>query len=204
VANGWATNSCLLRIKIPIISVSVYATDIAETPEIPVTDVNIAEVITYRVLVTMPEVLSAASIDVTLPAGIIYRNASVVYVGSTIQNSQLTAGQLVSSVSSQLVTFTFGTVNLIPDNVVNNEDTFLVEVIAQVMDVVGNVDTTILTTSSDIANDLITVSDTVPVTVVEPDLVSLAVVVSPALPALSDAGDVVSFSSYLCSLSLVV
>lgn len=62
------------------------------------------------------------------------------------------------------------------------------------MDVIDNVNGLILTTNMQIVTDA---TDTVPtsiaISLLEPSLSSMQIVVSPALPALSDAGDMVSY-----------
>ena len=127
-ATGWVTSLASFVTKIPTISTYIYYTDIPETPMTPSVVVNIGELIWYRVLVQFPESTSTASINVTLPTGIIYQAATISYIGSKILNSALAVGQSINSVNSQLVQFYFGTIDLYADNIVDNRSSVIVQV----------------------------------------------------------------------------
>ena len=128
LASGWTTAQTLLQMKMTAVVAYVDRTDVVETPETPLVLTNIAEAVAYRARVTMPETMSDAVVSVVLPAGVIYCNATVIFIGSSIQNSALTVGQVIAANTSQITYFNFGTINLIPDNVVDANDEIIVEV----------------------------------------------------------------------------
>ena len=125
--NGWAANFVTLTVKIPTIQFVVYATDIQETPVFPSVLVNIGEIVTYRATIWFPESQCLAVVTIALPDGIIYESASVISIGPTIQNSALAAGQTVTTLNPQLVTFNFSTINLVPPNNLDLGDSIVVE-----------------------------------------------------------------------------
>jgi hypothetical protein len=128
---GWPSNTSELIMKLPTISLYVDRTDIWEVPTSPNCFLNIGELFAYRALVLFPISQSDAVVTMTFPSGIEYRDASVINIGTAIQNSALTINQVVSSSNLQAVTFNFGTIDLlptVPNTLTVVRDSVLVEV----------------------------------------------------------------------------
>ena len=188
-SNGWATSFTDIVIKLPAIVASVYYTDLPETPDTPIEEVNIGELVYYRATVTMPETLANSFITVTLPTGIDYCSASVIAIGAKIINSALSVGQSVSNSTSQIVVFTFGSIENVADNTVDVNDVIVVQVIGHAQDIVSNFNGVQLTTIVLITTDTVnTEIDTTAVTIIEPHLVALPIT-SPDVSSPTDAGD---------------
>ena len=187
--NGWATSFSDIIIKLPAIVASVYYTDLPETPDTPIEDVNIGELIYYRATVTMPETLANSFITINLPSGIDYCSASVIAIGANIINSALSVGQTVSNSTSQKVVFTFGSIENVADNTVDLNDVIVVQVIGRVQDVGSNFNGVQLTTQNKITTDAVNiVSSGVSVYIVEPVLFAQPIFSLNLLSA-KDAGD---------------
>ena len=187
--NGWATSFTDIIIKLPAIVASVYYTDLPETPDTPIEDVNIGELIYYRATVTMPETLANSFITINLPSGIDYCSASVIAIGANIINSALSVGQTVSNSTSQKVVFTFGSIENVADNTVDLNDVIVVQVIGHAQDVGSNFNGVQLTTVVSITTDTVnTETDSISVNIIEPNLFALPIT-SPDVFSSTDAGD---------------
>ena len=220
-ATAWASNLITMTVKLPTIVTNVDRTDIVETSESPIVLLNVGEVVVYRTRVVFPETQSDAVIVVTLPTGIIFQSASVISIGSTIQNSDIPEGGNVGTANVQVVTFNFGTIDLVADNAVDDGDAIVVEVcyavfsfypsiqsyhlpkgvslfidslqvIALSTNAASNFNNVSVIQTSTITTDLVnTRSASTSVTFLEPSLFVHEAEISPPAGAELDAGDVV-------------
>ncbi len=132
-------------------------------------DVTVGETVTYRLVVTLGEGTQRLAVTDNLPPGLEPLSARVVSIGASI-----TGANPAISIAGQLVTFDFGgAVTNAGDNTVNAGDTIVMEVVARVRDVPGNVAGTTLTNNAVATSDTGTGSTTAPpqtVEVVAPEL----------------------------------
>mgnify|MGYP000355235603 CR=1 FL=1 len=164
----------------PILDKAVFSTNNPSTGtdqfDATLTDLTVGETVTYRLTVTLPETLNRNLVitDVA-PAGLELLTARFVSSGMTITAPGIT-------VTSGLVTFNFGDVINPFDGSTGADDVIVLEVTGRVLDVVGNIDGTVLTNTANLAVRIgagtpgtpgaeardFTTSDTVDVEVVEP------------------------------------
>ncbi len=135
---------------IPQLSKTITGTNIPQTgtgeydPAVP--DVAIGELITYDLVLTLPEVDGQLVVLTdTLPAGLEFVSSVVTAVGNEITG--VTLGDTgLGSVAGQVVTFDFGTVNnsfetgAADEGVINAEDQITLQVVVRVADVAAAVD----------------------------------------------------------------
>ena len=103
---------------------------------------TIGDLVTYDIRVTLPEgVTKAVSVTDAIPVGMTLVGAPSIIKTLLTSNGHLTAdynGTLPAPTQSGNVKLTFGDITTAPDNVVNN-NSFLVRVVTQVTNIVGNV-----------------------------------------------------------------
>ncbi|MEI6158382.1 MAG: SdrD B-like domain-containing protein, partial [Roseococcus sp.] len=90
------------------------------------------ETVTYRLTVTVGEGTQRLVVTDSLPTGLIFENASVESIGSTITGSSLAVGAAATSVSGGAYTFDFGTIVNAGDNDTDAGDTVTILVNARV------------------------------------------------------------------------
>ncbi|BDG73590.1 beta strand repeat-containing protein [Roseomonas fluvialis] len=156
-------------------------------------DVAIGETITYRLVVTLGEGTQRLSVSDQMPAGLEALSATVVSVGSSISGNLLGVGA-AGTIIGGTVTFDFGTaVTNRGDNAANAGDTIVMEVVARVRDVAGNIAGTTLTNNATAASDTGTGTTTAPpqtVEVVAPELT----IVKSVDQLTGDAGDIFTYT----------
>ncbi|WP_299288803.1 isopeptide-forming domain-containing fimbrial protein [uncultured Tateyamaria sp.] len=140
----------------PALEKAIVATDIPQTdagahdPTQP--DVNVGELITYNLTLTIPELDDQLVVlRDTLPDGLEFVSSRVVTVGNEI-TAGITQGAInAASVSGQVVTFTFTDVDntfavgAADEGVIDAEDQVVIEVIVRVADVAAATDGAVLT-----------------------------------------------------------
>ena len=164
----------------PTFSKTDMASGFAETPDDAdgdnVRGLAIGETVTYQLVLTLPEIsMDTVVLTDLLPAGLNFVSATVTQVGSEIT---VNGGTDISN-SGQLLTITFDDlVNTYVDGTITEaQDAIIVEVVARVADVVGNVQDTQLTNTAGLTvtpegegplNQLI---DSSTVEIIEPSLI---------------------------------
>ena len=189
-AYPWFQGQTSITMIVPTIAISLFATSLPETLN---ANVNIGETTTFRMLVTFPEGFMNASVRVTLPLGLVYRNATVLQIGSNLLDSLLPVGSVVNATVSNtsLTTFNFGPIRNIPDNVVNGSDQMLLEFLAQVNDIVNVTNNLTLTTLSQVIVDAVSpIGSSTNVRVMIPTFTTAVSVT----PTTVDAGDIVTYT----------
>lgn len=196
----------------PVFTKHLFATDRTETTG---TNVTVGEVVTYALVVSLPEgVVPDTTVIDLIPPGLDYLSHSIVttaaastdYLGTDLLTSDFNgtiggSDPVVTggSGAGDDVTFTFGQINVAVDNDGAN-NAFLILINAQVADVasttgyVGNQDVIGNTATIDFSTDsaLPQSSNTVNTTVVEPSLAISKEFGSTVNVDLADAGDSVS------------
>ncbi len=99
-------------------------------------DVNIGEVITYQLVITLPEIpMDDVTLTDTLDTGLEFISADIVAVGSEITGVTITDEPTVLGVAGQVLTFSFGALNnAYSDGVIDANDQIVIEVDARVLD----------------------------------------------------------------------
>ncbi len=140
---------------IPQLTKTITGTDIAQTgsgEHVPGNeDVTVGELITYELVVTLPEFddQTVTLVD-TLPPGLEFISSEVTGVGAEITGVTLGDTGLATA-AAQIVTFNFGTLNnafadgAADEGVINGEDQITIEVVARVADVAAATDGATLT-----------------------------------------------------------
>jgi hypothetical protein len=190
ILRSTAKSSHSMAIHVPGISLELFNTSIAETTG---AFVNIHEAVVYRATLFLPEGHQNPSVSVTLPTGLSFITASVVAIGDSISNANLTSGDTLSTSTNEVV-FNFGELQNIPDNVNNTDDQIIVEVVAQVSSISGNKDGISRETITAVQTTAPTTlaSDSHTVTIVEPRLLTQSIGRTPATAV--DAGDNITYS----------
>ena len=179
-----------------IINTSLSQTGDAEfNPNNP--DVTVGEQVTYQIVATLPEGTGSVSIVDQLPfgAGVIEFDGATISLGGNITTGL--PGTVVASDSDgdgidDLLTFDFGDVINVGDNITNGDDQIIITVTGTVSDVPANLAGVTLTneTTLNFENGLFVVGDTASVDIVEPSLVFDKDVDITS----GDAGDVATFT----------
>ncbi len=168
-------------------------------------NLNVGELVTYRLTITAPQGTADIVLTDNLPSGLLAQSARVVAIGDDVNDTSTTltntsndgnTGNITINGSRDLVTFDFGTVVVDgSDNGATPETTIVVEVVSLVADVGGIdagdplVNTANLTVSDPGGGVVSTDTATETVTVTEPELV-----VAKTGPVGADPGEIVSYS----------
>jgi len=206
--NDYAANAAAnLLIASPSIVKTIFQTSLAETASNQInpglTDFAVGEFVTYRLTVTLPEgTTPSLSVTDLLPASngqMSYISSQVLSIGSQISGSSLAVGA-PGTESSGIVSFNFGTVVNQTDGVLDGKDRIIIEVKAEVMNVVQNVVGTTLTNTGKlgflVGPNTVEKTSSVTGEVVEPVLVTTKEMVNGATTVDTlhlDAGSVVTF-----------
>ncbi|MEM9582349.1 MAG: isopeptide-forming domain-containing fimbrial protein [Pseudomonadota bacterium] len=135
----------------------------------------IGETVTYQLVLTLPETsLDTVVLTDLLPAGLDFVSANVAQVGSEIAVN----GTTTTANTGQLLTVTFNDVvnSYVDGTITQAQDAIIVEVVARVADVAGNVQDTQLTNTATLTvtpeggDPLDPVTDSSTVEVIEPSL----------------------------------
>jgi len=187
------TAGTTIAVAAPELDKTVFETSPVETtsnqfdPDVP--DFAVGEIVTYRLTVTLPEgVTPSVVVTDVLPAGLMQFFTSggvpqvrVAAIGGNITGSALSVGQLITP-SGNTATFTFGTLTNAPDGVVNDADKIVLEVEAQVLDVVankaGSTVTNVGNLSYAVGGTTVTTSDSETAEIVEPVLETIKEIVT--------------------------
>ncbi len=201
-------------IDLPTLSKRVVATDVPSTdfrPGETLQDVVVGETVTYLVTLRLPEVTTNLVISDFLPVSegappsagdMRLISASLVRIGANITGASMPAigSPGVQSDSNgdgivNTVSWNFGTVTNLADNVQDADDLIIVEVVARVINVTANQpgDRLINTgqaqfSKADGSNGLVTQTETIQI--VGPEL---AITKTPSVPS-GDAGDIVTYT----------
>ena len=166
----------------PLLDKSILSTSLSQTgdgehdPDNP--DVNIGELITYELVITLPEVpMGDVTLTDTLPTGLSFVSADIVSVGSEITGVTAADEATVVSTSGSDVIFSFGALdNAYSDGVIDGADQIVVEVTVRVDDLPTVNDGDVLTNDASLVvtpegeAPLTPVTDAVSVDVVEPQI----------------------------------
>jgi fimbrial isopeptide formation D2 family protein/uncharacterized repeat protein (TIGR01451 family) len=160
-------------------------------PALP--DVTVGETVTYRLVATLGEGTQRLVVTDLMPAGLEALSASVVSIGARISGSSLVVGS-VGTITGDDITFDFGSaVTNAGDNLLDANDTIVMEVTARVRDITTNVAGTTLSNAAIGTSDTGTGTVIVPpqtVEVVEPELD-----ITKSVDVLGgDAGDVFTYT----------
>jgi fimbrial isopeptide formation D2 family protein/uncharacterized repeat protein (TIGR01451 family) len=143
---------------IPQLSKTIIDTDIPQTgtdQHVPGNeDVSIGELITYELVVTLPEFDGqTVSLVDDLPPGLEFISSEVTAVGAEITG--VTAGDTgLATAAGQVITFNFGTLNnayatgAADEGVIDAEDQIIIEVVVRVADVPAATDGAVLTNNA--------------------------------------------------------
>ena len=139
---------------------------------------NIGELITYELVITLPEVpMGDVTLTDTLPTGLSFVSADIVSVGSEITGVTAADEATVVSTSGSDVIFSFGALdNAYSDGVIDGADQIVVEVTVRVDDLPTVNDGDVLTNDASLVvtpegeAPLTPVTDAVSVDVVEPQI----------------------------------
>ncbi|MEM9826657.1 MAG: isopeptide-forming domain-containing fimbrial protein [Planctomycetota bacterium] len=137
-----------------------------------VTDVLIGEIVTYQITGVLPEGTSPLTITDTLPLGMEWVSSRVVSIGGSLATGTPTVTTQDSNTDTIIdgVQFDFGSVLNTPDGIQDAGDEIVVEVVARVRDVVGNVNALTLTNQAEVDLGVGSSTATADVEVVEPIL----------------------------------
>ena len=166
----------------PLLDKSILSTSLSQTgdgehdPDNP--DVNIGELITYELVITLPEVpMDDVTLTDTLPTGLSFVSADIVSVGSEITGVTTSDEATVVSTSGSDVILSFGALNnAYSDGVIDGADQIVVEVTVRVDDLPTVNDGDVLTNDASLVvtpegeAPLTPVTDAVSVDVVEPQI----------------------------------
>lgn len=208
-----ATDSASVQTRLPTLTKTVVATSIAETGnalDTPAPDLLIGELVTYHLVIEVPEGTSPLTLVDQLPTsrsnpnGVLsFVSARVVSIGANISANALTPTITAidtgtdNDTLNDRVTFAFGTVTNTPDGARTAADLITVEVVARAEDSNqnSNFDTLInvgtLTYGSGPTAGTLTASATIDI--VEPVL-DIQKTVSNPPPGTVDAGDIVTYT----------
>jgi len=171
------TDSATLHIAHPEIEKTIFATSLDATVG---NDLTIGEIVTFHIVITLPEGVTPAILTDTLPhtngvLGVL--SSKVIAFGGNISATGVLPGN--SGVHTDLyrsdgindtVEFNFGAVTNVFDNLVNRNDCITVEVVARVENVTENADGDCLTNKATLYYGKGTIEDTAVVDLVEPDV----------------------------------
>jgi fimbrial isopeptide formation D2 family protein/uncharacterized repeat protein (TIGR01451 family) len=191
------TASAVVPIGVPDLDKNILDTSINQTisgqfdPNL--VDLTIGETVTYRITITVPEGTTTLNLTDVLPtmnAGTVtFVSAQVAGIGGNISGSALAVGA-PGVVSGSTITFNFGTVINLGDNVVNELDQITVDVVGKVTNVPENVAGTLVTNTATLQYDNGTITDDAVAEIVEPILD----IQKDATPAQVDASSVVIYT----------
>ncbi len=163
----------------PTLSKEDTASGYAETPEDGDGDgirgLAIGEAVTYELVLTLPEIsMDSVVLTDTLPVGLDFTSATITQIGSEITVSGLTD----ISNNGQLLTISLTDVDnaYVDGTITQGQDAIIVEVVARVADIPGNVENVQLTNTAGLTvtpqgeNPLDQVIDTETVEIIEPNL----------------------------------
>ncbi len=130
-----------------ILSTSIGSGSGQHDPSQP--DVLIGELITYQLVMTLPEIaMDAATLIDTLDTGLSFVSADIVSVGSEISGVTANDEATVVSVSGQVVTFNFGSITNAFNGTIDANDQIVVNITARVDDIPSVNDGSMLTNNS--------------------------------------------------------
>lgn len=134
-------------------------------------DLTIGEVVTYEIVIDLPEGETGLSLTDNLPSGLTYVSSEVFFIGTQVSTANFSQGDTVpTSSSAGQVTYDFGNVVNTPDGASNAGDRITVRVVAVVSDVAANQDGQTKQNEAVLTYDLGSVRATADVDIVEPDL----------------------------------
>ncbi|QGJ68626.1 Hypothetical protein PBC10988_2870 [Planctomycetales bacterium 10988] len=156
-------------------------------------DLAIGETVSYDLVITLTEGQTSLSVEDVLPPGLSYVSHQIVLSATT--NLTLTNNPPLFTNSSGTLNFDFSTVTNAPDGAVDADDQLIIRLIALVENQPSNVDAAVKTNTVTVDFSTGTVSDSVDVEVVEPELQLLKTVdTGNADSTRADANDVVTYT----------
>jgi len=178
------TDSATLNIDLPLLDKTIFATSLNATGSDQhtsgVEDLAIGEIVTFHIVITLPEGTTPAVLTDTMPhtngvLGVL--SSKVIAFGGNISATGANPGVSGAHTDryrgdgiNDTVEFNFGTVTNVFDNLVNRNDCITVEVVARVEHVPENADGDLLTSPAALNYDTGTLADAVDVEIVEPDV----------------------------------
>jgi uncharacterized repeat protein (TIGR01451 family) len=151
----------------------------------------IGEVFHFLGVATLPELTMEVDVTATLPAGLVFVNASVLSIGNSISGSSLSEGEAVA-VDGVTIAFKFGDLVNAYDNAATSDDQIEIDFFVQVQDTEGNVDGTTLTTAAvAVADGTDVPADNIALVVKEPELIVKSVTGDKTS---ADGGDVITYT----------
>ncbi|MCH5374964.1 MAG: isopeptide-forming domain-containing fimbrial protein, partial [Planctomycetes bacterium] len=168
----------LIDILNPFLDKTITDTNVSETTanqfDTGITDLAIGEIVTYNLLITVPEGTTPLVLTDQLPTGAAGEmqivSSQVLTIGGNITGSLLNPGDAGTTTSPSSVEFDFGTVVNAPDNAETPADLITVQVVAQVLNRPVNVAGKDLVNEATLDYQLDTRTATAVAEVVEPDL----------------------------------
>jgi fimbrial isopeptide formation D2 family protein/uncharacterized repeat protein (TIGR01451 family) len=210
-------DSADVRVRNPSITKTVIDTSVTGTNNDQLTQATIGEIVTYRVVITVPEG-SAGNFSVrdTLQPGLAFQSVTSVTLTSPALTSTLTPGtgpspiltggtpaNVVVAANGDVVTFNFGTLTN-TDTTNGNTETITIVYTAVVTNVATNTNNTqINNTAAVLFNNGPSIFATAPITVVEPrvDTAKTFTLLRPdnSVPTQPQAGDSITYTVTLTS-----
>ena len=168
----------LIDILNPSLIKTITNTNISETTanqfDTGITDLAVGEIVTYTLLISMPEGTTPLVLTDQLPTGAAGEmqivSSQVLTIGGNITGSLLNPGDPGTTTSPSSVEFDFGTVVNAADNAATLDDVITVQVVAQVLNRPVNVADKDLVNEATLDYQLDTRTATAVAEVVEPDL----------------------------------
>jgi len=180
------TTGALVTTTVPTVVKAITGSSVVETAG---TQLAIGETVTYQMTITAIEGTNPLVLTDALPAGTVLVSSRVVSIGANLSGSSLAVGA-AGTPSGSNVGFNFGTITNTPDGTVTAADQIVVEIIARVADVVGNVNGTVLPNTATLDYTTGTASSSASASVIVPQLQ----VVKSATPTIADAGDIINYT----------